>query len=87
MVCSRSGAFTAAPVKPGSRKPQASGAISSTAAASTSRASCQPSPAIRKPSTGTMRNWPKEPAAAATPIAQERRAGSTWRPITPYTTA
>ena len=33
-------------------------------------------------STGTIRNWPNEPAAAATPIAQAL-FGATLRPITP----
>ena len=50
-------------------------------------ASCQPNCAIRKPSTGTIRNWPNDPAAAVMPIAQLRRSGAMLRPITPYTTA
>jgi hypothetical protein len=28
-----------------------------------------------KPSIGTIRNWPNEPAAAATPMAQDRFVG------------
>jgi hypothetical protein len=57
--------------------------ISSTSSDSASSASCQPRLEIRKPSTGTMRNCPNEPAAAATPMAQERFSGAIWRPSTP----
>ncbi len=44
---------------------------------------CQPKLLISVLSTGTIRNWPNEPAAAVTPIAQVRRSGATLRPITP----
>ena len=50
-------------------------------------ACCQPKLPISQFSTGTIRNWPKEPAAAVTPIAQLRLSAATLRPITPYTTA
>ena len=46
-------------------------------------AACQPKPPISQFSTGTIRNWPNEPAAAATPIAQLRFSAATLRPITP----
>ena len=51
--------------------------------ASTKSAFCQPIPAIRPPSTGTIRNCPNEPAAAVIPIAQLRFSGATLRPMTP----
>jgi hypothetical protein len=50
-------------------------------------ACCQPKPPISQFSTGTIRNWPKDPAAAVMPMAQERFSAATLRPITPYTTA
>ncbi len=67
----------------GSRSPKASGTMISAAQARMNSADCQPNSAISQASTGTIRNCPNEPAAAATPIAQERLAGSTWRAITP----
>ena len=67
----------------GSFRPMASGAMASARQPSTNSAFCQPQWPISQFSTGTIRNWPKEPAAAATPIAQERRSGATLRPITP----
>jgi len=57
--------------------------IASARQPSTNSADCQPMPPISQFSTGTMRNWPNEPAAAATPIAQLRLEASTLRPITP----
>jgi hypothetical protein len=47
------------------------------------KASCQPNWPISKPSVGTIRNCPNEPAAAVMPMAQERRSAGTLRPITP----
>jgi hypothetical protein len=38
---------------------------------------------ISHPSTGTIRNCPNEPAAAATPMAHERLSGAICRPSTP----
>ncbi len=70
-----------------SRRPKASGNIANAARPSTKSAFCQPQPPISQFCTGTIRNCPKEPAAAVTPIAQEILAGSTLRAITPYTTA
>ena len=55
--------------------------------ASATSAFCQPKLSIKPPSIGTIKNCPKEPAAAVTPMAQERRSAGTLRPITPYTTA
>ena len=81
MVCSR--LTGAAPAVVFSRRPKASGTISSTAALSTSKASFQPRLLIKKPSVGTIKNCPKEPAAAATPMAQERFSAEILRPITP----
>ncbi len=57
--------------------------ITSTDMPSSTSAVCQPNWAIRKPSVGTIRNWPKDPAAAVMPMAQERRSADTLRPITP----
>ena len=57
--------------------------ISSTAIDSASNACCQPRLAISHPSTGTIRNCPNEPAAAATPMAHERLSGAICRPSTP----
>ena len=57
--------------------------MTSASAAQTNSAFCQPKLPISPPSTGTIRNWPNEPAAAATPIAQLRLSGATLRPITP----
>ncbi|CAM3822907.1 hypothetical protein ACAN107058_17465 [Paracidovorax anthurii] len=83
-VCWR-GALAALAVrpKPGSRSPKASGTMSSTMAERASSDSCQPRRAMSWPSTGTIRNCPNEPAAAATPMAQERRSGAICRPSTP----
>ena len=53
------------------------------AAAKINKAFCQPVLLISSPSTGTMRNCPKLPAAAAMPMAQERRSAGTLRPMTP----
>ncbi|MOA49345.1 hypothetical protein D3C78_1722130 [compost metagenome] len=75
------------PEKPGSRRPKARGTIINTSMASTISAFDQPTWAISAPSTGTMKNWPNEPAAAVTPMAQERRAAGICRPSTPNTTA
>ena len=61
--------------------------MASAAQPSSTSACCQPKPSIRRFSSGTIRNWPNEPAAAVTPIAQERFSAGTLRPITPYTTA
>ena len=49
------------PESRGSRRPNASGMISSTAIDSASNACCQPRLAISHPSTGTIRNCPNEP--------------------------
>ena len=57
--------------------------IASDMHASTNSAPCQPKPPISQFSTGTIRNWPNEPAAAVMPIAQLRFSGATLRPITP----
>ena len=66
-----------------SRKKNASGTMMSATIASTCSALCQPKALIKPFSTGTMRNWPNEPAAAVTPMAHERLSGVTLRPITP----
>jgi hypothetical protein len=57
--------------------------IKSAARLSTNSAFCQPAPAISQFSTGTIRNWPKLPAAAVTPMAHERFSAATLRAITP----
>ncbi|MNY15507.1 hypothetical protein D3C86_1487240 [compost metagenome] len=44
---------------------------------------CQPTKEISDCSTGIIRNWPNEPAAAAIPIAQMRFSALATRPITP----
>ena len=67
----------------GSRSASAIGMMISTSIAQATSALCQPRLAISWPSTGTMKNWPNEPAAAATPMAQERFSAGIWRPITP----
>jgi len=85
MVCSRRTGV--APENPGSRRPMASGTISKAATPSSAIAVCQPKWLISRPSTGTIRNCPKEPAAAVMPMAQERSLAGMLRPITPYTTA
>ncbi len=67
----------------GSFRPKASGTIISARQPRMNSAFCQPQVPISQFSTGTIRNCPNEPAAAATPIAHERLDGSTLRPITP----
>ncbi len=57
--------------------------MASAAQPSTISAVCQPRLPIRLLSTGTIRNWPKEPAAAVMPIAHDRFSGATLRAITP----
>ena len=57
--------------------------MASAAQPSSSSASCQPKRPISQLYTGTMRNWPNEPAAAVTPMAHERFSGATLRPSTP----
>ena len=54
--------------------------------ANTSSVPNHPRPPIRPEATGIMRNWPKEPAAATTPIAQPRLASGTSRPMAANTT-
>jgi hypothetical protein len=49
----------------------------------TNSACCQPKLAMRPFSTGTIKNWPKEPAAAVMPMAQLRFSGAMLRAITP----
>ena len=57
--------------------------IASARQPSTNSALCQPQPLISQLSTGSIRNWPNEPQAATSPIAQERLDAGTLRPITP----
>ena len=57
--------------------------MSSTAPAKISSACCQPMLLIKKLSIGTIKNWPNEPAAAATPIAHERLSAEILRPMMP----
>ncbi|MNT81157.1 hypothetical protein D3C72_2207240 [compost metagenome] len=64
----------------------ASGSSKAAVTASTNSAGIQPRPSIRPRSTGTMMNWPKEPAAAVRPMARERNSGATARTITENTT-
>ncbi len=67
----------------GSRRVSASGSITHAISAITYSAFCQPRPEISPCSTGIIRNWPNEPAAAAMPMAQTRFSGLATRPITP----
>jgi hypothetical protein len=60
--------------------------ISRAPAANISRVPNQPMPLIRPDATGIIRNWPKEPAAATTPIAQPRLASGTRLPRAANTT-
>ena len=69
--------------KPGSCRPNASGTISKRRSAEREQRALPAQAADQAFSTGTIRNWPNEPAAAATPIAQERFSGAMLRPITP----
>ena len=57
--------------------------VASTPQPRMNNAFCQPHWPMSQLSTGTIRNWPNEPAAAATPMAQERLSAGTFRPITP----
>ena len=68
----------------GSRRRNPIGIIASTtSAARISKAFCQPVSEISCCSTGIIANWPKEPAAAEMPKAQERFASGAWRPMMP----
>ena len=57
--------------------------MASTPQARMKSAVCQPKLLISQKSSGIMMNCPNEPAAAATPIAQERFSAATLRAITP----
>ena len=63
-----------------------SGTISATRSPSASSADDQPSQPISPRVPGSMANWPKEPAAAAMPIAMLRFSAGTARPTTPRIT-
>ncbi|MNR36527.1 hypothetical protein D3C85_1544540 [compost metagenome] len=62
------------------------GTISATSRPSASRAEDQPSQPISPRVPGSMTNWPKEPAAAAMPMAMLRFSTGTARPTTPRIT-
>ena len=68
-------------------RPRASGKIASAAPARMNKAPCQPQAPISQFSTGTIKNCPNEPAAAAIAMAQARFSGGVLRATTPKITA